>query len=195
MGQQQIPTFHAFTVKYGEVVARLITELDIAPAFDPAAPPSPLPRGCHTLALWDTGATRSVITARTAVDLGLKPVGAVMVNHAGGSSGSSTYLVNFGLPNKVTAAGVLVTECPGIADGVGAIIGMDIIAQGDFAVTNTDSQTWMSYRVPSIEPIDYVKTAQLLKRRNVGRNDPCPCGKSDASGRPMKYKKCCGKAA
>ncbi len=27
----------------------------------------------------------------------------------------------------------------------------------------------------------------------VGRNDPCPCGAVDASGRPIKYKKCCGR--
>jgi preprotein translocase subunit SecA len=28
----------------------------------------------------------------------------------------------------------------------------------------------------------------------VGRNDPCPCGKIDPiTGRPLKYKKCCGK--
>jgi uncharacterized protein YecA (UPF0149 family) len=25
-----------------------------------------------------------------------------------------------------------------------------------------------------------------------GRNDPCPCGKKDANGRNIKYKKCCG---
>ena len=28
----------------------------------------------------------------------------------------------------------------------------------------------------------------------VGRNDPCPCGKIDSrTGKPLKYKKCCGK--
>ncbi|MDP2938567.1 MAG: preprotein translocase subunit SecA [Candidatus Omnitrophota bacterium] len=27
----------------------------------------------------------------------------------------------------------------------------------------------------------------------VGRNDPCPCGKTDANGKPIKYKKCCGR--
>jgi len=27
----------------------------------------------------------------------------------------------------------------------------------------------------------------------VGRNDPCPCGAKDSSGKPIKYKKCCGK--
>ena len=30
----------------------------------------------------------------------------------------------------------------------------------------------------------------------VGRNDPCPCGKTNPNtGKPMKYKKCCGKEA
>ena len=27
----------------------------------------------------------------------------------------------------------------------------------------------------------------------VGRNDPCPCGKKDAAGNPVKFKKCCFK--
>ena len=27
---------------------------------------------------------------------------------------------------------------------------------------------------------------------NVGRNDPCPCGLIK-NGRPVKFKKCCGK--
>ena len=27
----------------------------------------------------------------------------------------------------------------------------------------------------------------------VGRNDPCPCGAVDGDGKPMKYKKCCGR--
>jgi preprotein translocase subunit SecA len=31
------------------------------------------------------------------------------------------------------------------------------------------------------------------KEEKVGRNDPCPCGAVDASGRPLKYKKCCGR--
>ena len=33
-----------------------------------------------------------------------------------------------------------------------------------------------------------------IGEKKVGRNDPCPCGKKDpATGKPMKYKKCCGK--
>ncbi len=31
------------------------------------------------------------------------------------------------------------------------------------------------------------------KKRNIGRNDPCPCGARDASGKPVKFKKCHGR--
>ncbi len=32
-----------------------------------------------------------------------------------------------------------------------------------------------------------------VKKEKVGRNDPCPCGKKDSRGKPIKYKRCCGK--
>lgn len=27
--------------------------------------------------------------------------------------------------------------------------------------------------------------------QGVGRNDPCPCGSTNADGKPIKFKKCC----
>jgi len=66
---------------------------------------------------------------------------------------------------------------------------MDIISQGDFAVTNVEGKTIHSFRYPLVERIDFVE--QSRKQRTVkvppkvGRNDPCPCG----SGK--KYKNCC----
>ncbi|MDD5341586.1 MAG: preprotein translocase subunit SecA [Patescibacteria group bacterium] len=36
-------------------------------------------------------------------------------------------------------------------------------------------------------------SSNAKKRSEVGRNDPCPCGKKDENGKPMKFKKCCGK--
>jgi len=75
-----------------------------------------------------------------------------------------------------------------------ALIGMDIIGKGDFAVTNKDGKTTFTFRIPSIECIDFVKQRPpgaipqtIGPTPKVGRNDPCPCG----SGK--KYKKCCGK--
>lgn len=42
---------------------------------------------------------------------------------------------------------------------------------------------------PSIKPV-------ISGKKKIGRNDPCPCGKTNpVTGKPMKYKKCCGRNA
>jgi len=77
-----------------------------------------------------------------------------------------------------------------LSPNVDVLIGMDIIGLGDFAVTNKDGKTVFSYRMPSMECIDFVKqkrSGSITPSPPVGRNAPCPCG----SGK--KYKKCCGK--
>jgi uncharacterized protein YecA (UPF0149 family) len=67
------------------------------------------------------------------------------------------------------------------------LIGMDIIATGDFAITNNNNETVFSFRHPSNAIIDFVqehKTRSSVTK--IGRNQTCPCG----SGK--KYKRCCG---
>jgi hypothetical protein len=46
---------------------------------------------------------------------------------------------------------------PYIAGNFGAIIGMDIIRRGDFAITNANGKTKMSFRMPSLKAIDFVE--------------------------------------
>lgn len=178
--------FNAFTTTHKGIAARIITPVSVSLAFDPAQheqPPHPLYK---TTALWDTGATNSVLTQATISALGLTPVGETMVSHAGGSDPSKTYVITFYLPNHVCVPGVLVTACHDNAGNFGAIIGMDIITQGDFSITNINQCTLASYRIPSIQTIDYVVEANRIKFAGVGRNDLCPCG----SGK--KYKQCHG---
>ncbi len=177
-------TFKAFTIKFNGLANRIVTDIQVAPAFDPAAPPNPLPIHVDTKALWDTGATKSVISDKLAKALGIVPVGTTNVNHAGGVSASPTYLVNFALPHKVGVAGILVTEFP--ETDFGAIIGMDVISLGDLSLSNLNGQTWMSFRMPPWEAVDYVVQANKLLFAGVGRNDPCPCGSGS------KFKKCHG---
>jgi uncharacterized protein YchJ len=66
---------------------------------------------------------------------------------------------------------------------------MDIINLGDFAITNYGGNTVMSFRVPSIQEINFVKGIQqskpLISAKLPSRNDPCSCG----SGK--KFKNCC----
>lgn len=183
--------YHAFTQKYPGITNRIITPVHVAAGFDPANPP-PNPKFISVSALWDTGASQSVVTATTAKTLGLVEVGKSLVHHAGGKGLASTYVVNFLLPNQVGMPGVLVSECTDPEHNqFGAIIGMDIIMAGDLAITNHNGSSWVTYRNPSVGGMDFVTDSQKLPQQaitaKVGRNEKCPCG----SG--QKYKKCHGK--
>jgi uncharacterized protein YchJ len=71
------------------------------------------------------------------------------------------------------------------------LIGMDVICNGDFVVSNFGEKTTFTFRMPSLMKFDFSKESYLKPIINegekVGRNGPCPCG----SGK--KYKHCCGK--
>ncbi len=146
-----------------------------------------------TLGIWDTGATNSVITKDVAKDLGLKPVGMTKVRGVHGIKDVNIYYVNITLNNRDITLNTQVTECDELSDDnkVGLLIGMNIITRGDFSITNFGGNTTMSFRVPSLQTIDYVsglrKGGQLVKDKVPGRNDPCPCG----SGKIFKH--CHGK--
>lgn len=185
------PPFRAFTIKYTGFADRIITPVSVTAVYDPKNPPSPPPKEAPTSALWDTGASRSAITPSIVTNLGLLPIGTQVVNHFGGSSTKPTYLVNLYLPNAVAFRGVLVTECEEVKH-FGCILGMEIIARGDLAITNVANQTWVSFRCPSMGGVDYVQEADKIQFAGVGRNDPCPCGKKDAMGKSIKFKKCHG---
>lgn len=180
------PSFHAFTMVATGRANRIISKVFLGPAFDPASDPAPVFTPIEVDALWDTGATNSVITPATAAALNLPPTGVANISHAGGTGQAKTYVLSVTLPNQVRIAAVQVSECADNAGTFGAIIGMDVITMGDFAVTNADGKTCVSFRIPSVEKIDFVREAQRLKYAGVQRNAPCPCG----SGK--KFKKCHG---
>jgi len=168
----------------------LQTPVFISQSFDPATKSSH-PQLEEFKAIWDTGATGTVITQRVIDKCGLKPTGITNVHTVSGPTTSPTYLVNVGLPNHVMMGNIKVTR-GAIRGDVDVLIGMDIISQGDFAVTNYLGKTAFTFRIPSLECIDFVKTKPsgeefLSRPSQAGRNDPCPCG----SGK--KYKRCCGK--
>ena len=106
-------------------------------------------------ALWDTGATASVISSEVANRLGLSPISQCLAYHAQGQSIVNVYLVNFVLPNKILVKDIRVTE--GNLNGFGVLIGMDIINLGDFALTHRDNKTVFSFQIPSTHEYDFVK--------------------------------------
>ena len=77
------------------------------------------------------------------------------------------------------------------------INGMDIINKGDLSITNYQGQSYLSFRFPSIDRIDYVEEINMynkcLQKHNVNvrhhiRTDNCACNSGKA------YKNCHGQS-
>lgn len=105
-----------------------------------------------------------MISKEVATNLALLPEGTSKVFHAQGSKHVPKYFVNLGLPNKVQVVGVEVLE--GILKGCDVLIGMDIINMGDFALTNRDGVTMLSFQMPSVRHIDFVKILEETERKD-----------------------------
>ena len=151
------------------------------------------------VAIWDTGATGSVISSKVAKEMNLTPIGKTIVSTANGRAEVNKYIVTLELPNHLIINDIEVSE--GYMDAnTDLLIGMDIITLGDFSVTNFDNKTTFTFRYPSCKTIDYVEEARNLKMKDLEKikrklennikkdgNKRCPCG----SGK--KYRYCCGK--
>ena len=147
-----------------------------------------------TTAIWDTGASGTVITQKVVEHFNLKPTGIAKVNTASESGIiTNTYLIDLYLKEDLMIQGVKVTVGK-ISDNIDCLIGMDVITLSDFSFSNFNGKTCLSIRFPSQHEIDYVKDPQftastppIVQPTKIQRNDPCPCGSS------KKYKHCCGK--
>ena len=113
-------------------------------------------------AIWDTGATVSVITDDVISQLKLSPIDRISVANTQGMSESDVYLVNIYLPNQVVFKEMRVTWGK-LNHPYSILIGMDIIAVGDFAVTHPKGKTKMSFSLPSSRNLDFVKENKMVR--------------------------------
>jgi len=185
-----LPFPQSFTVRYNGRTNTLKVETlistPIAPDADASVISDTVKNAKRYTGIWDTGATNSVISQKIVDEWNLKPTGMAQVHSVTETKLCETFLVSILLPNKVIAPAVRVTK--GEPFDCDVLIGMDIIGGGDFAVTHKDGKTTFSFRLPSIEEIDFVtRKPEPTHSTKISRNSPCPCG----SGK--KYKKCCGK--
>lgn len=165
---QQI-NVHNFTIAYNTKVNVLVTDIKVSLPILPNISPASMPV-YSSKAIWDTGASGSVITKKAVEALKLLPISKMLVHGVNSTSVQNVYLVSITLPNDVTIALVRVTECESLNGSFDVLIGMDIIGIGDFAVTNLNNQTVMSFRIPSTSKIDFTNpasnshTEQLMTR-------------------------------
>jgi hypothetical protein len=174
---------HCFTVKYNNRSNVLKSSASILSL----SAPSTL-KADTTDAVWDTGAMSTCISTDFAKKINLSPVSIEKITTPSGAGTCPVYYVTLVLPNSVQITKIPVLGIvPGNCD---VLIGMDVISLGDLAVTTYNNETCFSFRIPSMQTIDFTKHSyfQPIKSNNkIGRNDLCPCG----SG--LKYKQCHGK--
>lgn len=179
----------AFTTRYPGRSLQLVNDVVVFPFSLQGSTP---PKGNGYKALYDTGATFSAVSPRVVADLGLPSIGTTTVSTPKGMYDTTTHLVNIKLPNDVTFRNIRVTKAE-LNPPIDVLIGMDLIGEGDFAVTHHKGNTTFSYCWPSHHEIDFILDVQAenspvpTPAPKRGRNDPCWCN----SGK--KYKKCHGK--
>jgi len=148
----------AFTVKYNGLVNTLLTDVFVVSPFSKD-------KIINIKAIWDTGATHSVITPNVFEKLELSAIDQTVVNGVNSRKVVPVTLVGIGLPNKLLIPNHRVTVCD--ISGGDMLIGMDIIAQGDFSVCTGERQTLFSFAIPPFEnKIDLVDKANKVNQRN-----------------------------
>jgi predicted aspartyl protease len=156
MGENKYSKGFCFTVAYQNISRVLSNEVELESWMNSNG-------RIKLKALWDTGATGSLIRPEIAVKLRLKSFGKILMSTPTGKDiPSNVYSVNLYLPNHTVITQIPVSE--GIPNNCDMLIGMDIINLGDFAVTNFNGHTTFSFRMPSMDEINFVEHSYFIRK-------------------------------
>lgn len=138
------------------ISSEIKTSVGIGMSCEPSASPAPIPFSTSLTALWDTGAYCTVITENIARKYAFTPIGAKEIHGVTGKEISNVYLISLHLPNQVVIKEIEVMSCS-CDIGCDVLIGMDIITLGDFVINNHQGRTTFTFRMPSIECVDFTQ--------------------------------------
>ncbi len=155
---------HAFRTEYPGITNVLVNDCQIA--LPSAVDPNRQKKFITFKAIWDTGATNTVITENVAKQVALNPTGMTETYGVHGKNIVHTYIIDILLPNNVCIPNIQVTE--GILfSEVDILIGMDIIQLGDFNISNSSGKTTFSYCLPPHKNrVDLLDKSNCVNIRN-----------------------------
>lgn len=165
----------AFRYKPGSIVKALKSNVKISYGG----------KSIDVIALWDTGATTCCVSEDVVKKLSLVSTGNLRISTPSSSNELvDTYLVDLLLPNDIKIDDVVVAHSKIGAQGIGLLVGMDIISKGDFLITN-NNETIFSFRMPSEHLPDFVSG---IKLKNI-MGDPHGNGKKKNKNKNKKKKR------
>ena len=139
----------SFTCTFSRLASRIVTPVTL---FNPATG-----EAFETQALWDTGASSSAISTVAAEFLQLKKVGKVVTNGIYKSRKVNRYFVQARLSGDIRMMLLVSAFESDFLDGIDCIIGMDVILEGDFAISSGDDKVTFTFRTPPGCVIDFTK--------------------------------------
>lgn len=99
-------------------------------------------------AIFDTGATASMISSDIANELGLIPYGTATISGVHGTESSNIYIIDMIFRNGFKIPNISVSEAGGSA-GFDLLIGMDIISKGTMLLSGAHGRTFFYFAYPS----------------------------------------------
>jgi len=98
-------------------------------------------------ASWDTGAEVTMISTRVVEALGLEPFEHTSLMGIGGDEEVGVYLIHLGLPNGYLYRNLIVYASD--IDDYDVLIGMNLISQSDFFITNIGGNNHFAFDIPA----------------------------------------------
>ena len=133
--------------EYDSLVNVIQTDSIIMPNIDEITKSGQLKYTQVSSMVWDTGATNTLISSQVVDALELVPLEESLVEGVGGIVKSLVYEISLYLANDIVFKNIKAL-CSDIGD-YDLVVGMDIIAQGDFVVSNNQGKICFNYRYPS----------------------------------------------
>ena len=125
----------------------ILTDAYIFEAIDLDTNPIPENHFFTQSAAWDTGAEITIISPRVVESLRLKSFAETSIMGVGGDERVGVYKIHVGLPNGFLYEDLIV-YCSDI-DDYDILIGMDLISQSDFFITNINGNNRFFFRLPA----------------------------------------------
>ena len=137
--------------EYHSLVSAIQTDCIVMPSIEEITQSKQLRYTEVKSMVWDTGATNTLVSSQVVEALGLVPLEKSRVEGVGGIIESSVSEISIYLADNIVFKNVKVL-CSDIGD-YDLVVGMDIIAQGDFVISNNKGQVCFSFRYPSKDKI------------------------------------------
>ena len=150
--------YKAFAKEYHSIAEDLNTDVEVFPVSSASS------QGTTVYAIWDTGASQTVITHRIMSHLNLTPIATEIVYGINSQQMVDVVAISIKLPNGLLIPDIRVFVCD-IPSPIDMLIGMDVIQRGDFHISNTGGRTLFSFVIPSLpEQLNLAQKADVMNK-------------------------------